>query len=445
MKREWISPDGRAPSPLWVSVHGPKPADWQERMLAYTCHEGARELLVGLERATAPKDRTTYLTGALTTLRRIGFTMERWLDGLDAGAERSTEAPWRRSLADDQGVTQRLAWELLLELIGFCGTDQPPFWSHHAALLRLQRHAAELSDVDAFFDCRPASLEALALDAAREVEECESALGDHLSRSWYAKRRSPAPPEKIAKAGLGGLSSQRGRMRDLLVQATPTERVALGVSYQRLYSRLSRRVHFSLLDPDDAAEPDGARGHGDGDVSMDELQWGVIVVGRLGNLCLARLQMLTGLPGGAVCRLQKEARDHQPFDPHADMLSTIANGQVRVGDFALVRERLAEVGRCEVNALNHARYSITYISERPRPDIEQEWQPATEVHTLWEREKVEGWLEDALPDSPADARAALLDVEPAQRLRAYARAIWDAGLRDEVVALLRESPPASYS
>jgi hypothetical protein len=128
LRREIVSLDGRASSPLWVPVKGPKPRDWQERFLAYTCSEGAREQLVALERVGGfDEPRTRYLAAALTALRKVGLTLERWLDvldRLDAGAG-EVDALWRRSLADEQGARQRLMWELLVELIGFSGTDDP--------------------------------------------------------------------------------------------------------------------------------------------------------------------------------------------------------------------------------------------------------------------------------------------------------------------------------
>jgi len=441
-----ISLDGRAPSPLWVRVQGPKPKDWQERLLAYSCSEGAREQLVALERAADPSsDRTRYLIGALEALRKLGLTLERWLDGLDALGEDEPDVLWRRALADEQSSRQRLAWELLVEVIGFRTTDTPEHWSHHAALLRLNRHASPLADVDTFFSCRPATLEAERRESAEHVIDCEEALGENLAGCWYAKRRTPVTVDKAERAGLGAFSSQRSRLQYALSHATPTERVALGVSYQRLYSRLSRRVHFSIADHDDQDEPDAASGHGDGEVSVDGLRWGTVVVGRLGGLCLARLQQLTGLDGGAVCRLHRDARDNQPDDPHQDMLAAIIAGSVRVGDFAMVGERLAEVRDRQVNELGYARYLVSYISERPRPEIGEEWRPATEVHTLWAREKIEGWLRDSLSQLDENQRQALLKLDPEERLLTYLRLIWELDLRGQVLGMMRQGPAVAYS
>jgi hypothetical protein len=448
MRREMASLNGRAPSPLWVPVDGPKPRDWQERLLAYTCSEGAREQLVALERVCDfDEPRTRYLAAALTALRKVGLTLERWLDGLDrldpdAG---DVDALWRRSMADEQGARQRLTWELLVELVGFSGTDDPRFWAHHEALLRLQDQAAHLADTQTFFSCRPASEHLVLLDVATEVAELEEVLGPELSRCWYASRRTPAASDKVVQNGMRALSSQRSRFQHALRTAAPTERVALGVSYRRLYSRLSRRVHFSPGLPGNAEASDSARGHGDGEISISELRWGVIVVGRLGNLCLARLQALTGLPGGAVCRLQQEARETVPADPHADMLFAIAAGDVRVGDFALVHEHLVEVRAREVNALGYARYLVAYIAERPRPDVEEEWRPATDVHALWERTQVERWLEDALAQATDEERETLIATAPQQRLLTYLRAAWEEALRAHVIEELRNSPPTAYS
>ena len=446
MNREFISLDGHAPSPLWVRVHGTKPPDWQERVLAYSCSEGAREQLNELQHAGGPDDeRRRYLVGALTELRKLGLALERWLDGLDALGEDEADALWCRGLADEQAIRQRQAWELLLELIGFGITDTHAHWAHHAALLELQQRAANLADASAFFSCRPASVEANVLDAARAVVARELALGDSLARCWYASRRTPAHAEAVARSGLRGLASQRKRLQELLISATPTERVALGVSYERLYSRLSRRVHFSVGRSPSPEDADAARGHGDGSIEIADLRWGVAVVARLGSLCLARLQALTGLNGGAVCRLHHEAREGQRVDPHEDMLHAIAVGGVRVGAFAIVDERLSEVRARETNQLGHARYLVAYVSERPHPDIEEEWRPAPDVLTLWERQKPQGWLDEWLALANPDERRAMLDLDADRRLRSFVRAAWDQSLRNEVLARLRDAPPASYS
>jgi hypothetical protein len=442
-KREMISSDGRPPSPLWVRAKGPKPPDWQERLLSYLCSEGAREQLVALKRIDERDERTLYLTGAADALRKTGLTLERWLDGLDALEERQPDALWRRALADEQAARQRQVWELLVELIGFSGTDEPRHWTHHAALLRLRDRAARLDDAWAFFECRPASFEVALSDAADEVALHEQELGEALANCWYAGRRVHEPADRIAKTGVRALSSQRSRLRQVLTTATPTERVALGISYHRLYSRLSHYVHASVRARSDEAS-DSARGHGSGDVSVDELRWGTIVVGRLGSLCLTRLQDLTGIPGGAVCRLNREAQQ-QASDPHQDMLFAISVGDVRIGDFALVDESLAEVLAREVNALGHARYLVFYVAEGPGPGIVEEWRPATDVHTLWGRKTVERWLQEFLSQTTEEQRDRFLRLDAGQRLRVYLAAAWDASLRDQVLAELRRAQPVDYS
>jgi hypothetical protein len=446
-QRRIISLDGKAPSPLWVRVHGPKPRDWQERLLAYSCREGAREQLVALDHvADAGNVRTRYLIGALEALRKLGFTIERWLDALDATGDADEPDPlWRRGLADEQSARQRLAWEMLVELIGFCGTDAPDYWLHHAGLTRLNRCAAQLADTETFFSCRPASLEAELVAMAEKVMASEQALGETLENCWYARRRAPATVDKIARNGLGALSSQRARLRHVLQGATQTERLALGVSYQRLYSRLSRRVHFSTDGPEHVDEPDAARGHGDGEVSVDDLRWGALVVARLGGLCLARVQQLTGLDGGAVCHLHRESRENLEADPHSDIHDSIVAGNIQIGDFAMVGRQLAVVRDRKANDLGYSRYLVEYVSESPAPEIRSEWMPATDVHTIWDRAKVEGWMEEALLKLDDHRRQVFIELEPDQRLLTYIRLAWELNLRGQVLGMLDNDPPAEFA
>lgn len=114
--------------PCGVPARGKKPLDWQERLLAHLCAAGAGEMLIERERHTnEPVDeRDAYLRGALVALRKLGLTVQRWLDGLDALGDDQPDALWRRALADDQMGRQRLAYEMLLELIGFGQTDDLP-------------------------------------------------------------------------------------------------------------------------------------------------------------------------------------------------------------------------------------------------------------------------------------------------------------------------------
>ncbi len=447
MHRRIISLDGKAPSPLWVTANGPKPHDWQERLLAYFCSEGAREQLVAVDHAfDAGTVRTRYLVGSLEGLRKLGFTVERWLDALDSIDDASEpDVLWRRGLADEQSARQRLAWEMLVALIGFCGTDAPAYWLHHAELMRLYQCAAQLADVETFFSCRPASQEVQLLAIAGEVVACEQALGDTLANCWYARRRVPATVDKIARTGLGALSSHRSRLRHALHGATPTERLALGITYQRLYSRLSRRVHFSSGDPDHLDDPDAARGHGDGEVTMHDLRWGALVVARLGSLCFSRVQQLTGLDGGAVCRLHREARDNLRVDPHEAIHDSVVSGGVQIGDFAMVGRRLAVVRDRKTNDLGYAWYLVEYVSESPTPEIGSEWMPAIDVHTIWDRAKVEGWMNETLSQLDDQRRQAFMKLEPDQRVLRYIRLAWDLNLRDQVRDMLDNDPPAEFT
>jgi hypothetical protein len=239
------------------------------------------------------------------------------------------------------------------------------------------------------------------------------------------------PPDAIAKTPAGQItSSQRMRLQELLAHAAPTERLMLGISYDRLYSRLSRAVHFSTEASPEG--PDAVLGHGGGDVSVEGLRFGTVVVARLGVQCLNRLLAQAGIAGGAACQLQRETLASQREDPHSTVLHDLVDGGVRIGDFALVHERLAEVAERAENQFGHVRYRVTYVAERPRNDVAEEWWPASEVHTLFERTQVKGWFAELLAAAPPKQRE---DFERAG-LAAFAGEAWRQSLRDEVLEKL---------
>jgi hypothetical protein len=338
---------------------------------------------------------------------------------------------WCRALADEQMARQRLAYELLLELIGFGMTDEVSYYEHRQLLIQLQRKASKLADMRAFHDCSPLSLAAELDDIAAAIVAVENAGTVDLARCWYMHRGHAAPAAKIAGTSPGRvLSSQRVRLRKLLPQASPTERLALGISYERLYSRLSRAVHFAAEPiPDDS---DAVLSHGGGDVSVEDLRSGTIIVARLGVLSLNHLLERAGLTGGATCRLQREALAEQREDPHAGLLLDHLDGGVPVGDFALVGRRLVEVAERGENDFGHVRYRVVYVAERPRADISEEWWPASEVYNLFAHEQVEGWFEELLAAAPDNLRPVIEE----RGLRSFMAEAWQASLREEVFAQL---------
>ncbi len=133
-------------------------------------------------------------------------------------------------------------------------------------------------------------------------------------------------------------------------------------------------------------------------------------------------------------------------DQHAEMFASLVDGDVCIGDFALVDDRyLVEVLERTPNSLGYFRYHVLYIAERPQPEIEQEWQPATDVNTLWEREKVEGWWAEQLATATDAERAVAATWDQAALLRNYVKVIWEERLRDEVLTMLRDSGPVAYT
>lgn len=120
-------------------------------------------------------------------------------------------------------------------------------------------------------------------------------------------------------------------------------------------------------------------------------------------------------------------------DPHAGLFEDLVDGDVRVGDFALVHERLAEVHERRANRLGHVRYRVAYVADRPRDEIDEEWRPAADVHTLFARAQVEGWFADFLAALPPEHRAR----HERRGLASFAAEAWEHGLRDEVLEQLR--------
>jgi hypothetical protein len=137
---------------------------------------------------------------------------------------------------------------------------------------------------------------------------------------------------------------------------------------------------------------------------------------------------------------------NEKIDQHTEMLTSLVGSNVRVGDFALVQEHyLVEVLERATNSLGYFRYRVMYIADRPHPDVEQEWQPATDVHTLWEREKVESWWADQIAAASDAQRIEVGSWDQETLLRRYLNIIWKDRLRDEVLTKLCDLGPVAYS
>jgi hypothetical protein len=79
------------------------------------------------------------------------------------------------------------------------------------------------------------------------------------------------------------------------------------------------------------------------------------------------------------------------------------------------------------------RYRVVYVAEQPRDEIDEEWWPASDVHTLFARVQVEGWFADFLAALPSEHRAR----HERRGLASFAAEAWRLGLRDEVLEKLR--------
>jgi len=372
--------------------------------------------------------RDYFIYGALDEVQKTGIAIMQWEEFLGPGAsavEVKDETDQNKrltriiigSVLDDQSLRQRKLMEALINLICFDLTNDHDYYRHFLLVGAFERYLSLRKDLEEFYAC-PNQNVLWSLERTRDwILRLEQSTVDP-KKCWYLRSRKPFAEVKPVPGRL--FSSIRSRLKQALQDATPSEKLALGLSYEQAFSRASRDVHFMPSAPYFGA-------------GIDDVTTGISHCGLLTLSILIRCQMLTGVvPEGINAQISKAYEANQ--EP-ANRLSDLVGRRANVGDFVLAYGDLAEVLEVGKSAFGYESYRVRYLAERPIREIEEEWFVPQHVRILYSKGT---WLAaiDRMVEAdklPSDLAARLRSLPPdfqQDALRQTIVEVWNRGLRD---------------
>lgn len=364
--------------------------------------------------------RAHVLYTALDEVKKTALYLMRLREFFDAPIDprdnRVTRLVFSQVLEEQQARERRLM-ELLVTLILFTATNEQDYYRHLLLLEDLDGYLSANTDMEDFHGARSANVDASIDRYVEDIRRVEGSVD--LSRSWYQRQLALLPRRAQLRPG-GLLSSMRSRVKAALPLMTAQEKLLFNFSYAG-YGAASEAVHYTVS-PRDFMLRGGQE------------KRNISALGMFGMAILSRAHELLGRP--TVPLIDQLQRMLEQSDP-AEMVHRHTVRDIKVGDFVLALNDLAEVIDVRESRFGYRSYKIRYLAEKPMPDIDEDWFQARFVQILMTRERALKDLQQLvekgdLPKEFGEHLNSITDDELQPHLRKSLLDVWNAGLRNHV-------------
>lgn len=359
--------------------------------------------------------RDFYLYGVMDEVERAGIALLRQREILQGEAMPGKDPRIERNVVGSV-LTEQAAWsrkltELLVEMLGFRGSNTQPYFRHYLLLREYEGYAKLQSDFRDFHNCdnrnMRSSMELLEAHILRTESELDLARCSYLKAKMPWKVRAPGAKRDV-------FSSFRNRLIAVLSVGDASTKLVLGFSHEE-FTRQSRALHGQVGGPHY-------------DQTLDDVRKGCSHIGMLAMHLvlnarrLARIRAKTGL-GGRLAGLSRT--DPRP----AELVRFATQPRIQKGDFVLAYGDLAEVLAVKRSRFGYKTFRIRYLDHSPLPDVTDEEFPARYVRLLFRRVDVTRQLRGVV--ASVDPRRTPSSRGIAQSLRKSVVQLWrDGGLRE---------------
>jgi len=274
--------------------------------------------------------RAYYLYSVADELMAAGAAVFRWMELLEKMEKPYAKSDrfWTESIAAEQSFRIRKLVEILADLINFRGTNEQSYYRHMLLLKDLRAARSTQQDLAQFHACSNENISSQVKRLADDAAAVEASGEIDLADCWYLTRRAPISADELAHVSPGRVfSSARDRLKAALRRASADEKLALGISYDRLYGTVSGDIHFT---------PAGKL-----DVNVDAVSLGTDQSGILGLHVIVAVQRLLGEAPGERSEAVQRLLDENPYP--GELSNAMTQGSAAVGDFVLAYGALAEV------------------------------------------------------------------------------------------------------
>ena len=304
--------------------------------------------------------RSYYLYGVLDDLMAATMALMGWEedlvdledegDNLVGDISSSESRNLQRSViayfVDEQALWIRKTSEHLVDLICFGKANTDDGYRCYLAAAQLDAYLGLLQDFREFYSCDNRNISESISICAKEAERLSGA------KPWFL--RQSVNSQSLPRPG-GVFASARNRYKQALQLATQGEKVALGGTYETIYSRSSRSLHANV---------GGARDN----YSKRDLKRNASHVSLLVSHALVRSYELAGVrPIGVTSSLSDMLLNDKTDAP--GLFRQQMEGECAVGDLVAVFGSLAHVASISESSYGYRSAKVSYVSRPPIPDI----------------------------------------------------------------------------
>lgn len=316
--------------------------------------------------------RSYYLYAVLNEVQKAGIALMRWKELFKEKENTSDDDQISRvileSILEEQSLWLRKLSEVLISLICFDTTNENDYYRHFLLLTSLDNDLSATADLKDFYNCPNRNLEYSIAMLKDQISEIENKID--LSRCWYLRGGKKLSDRRKLNTGQI-LSSMRHRMKFALHRCTNGEKLTLGLSYE-YYSSTSEDIHF---------KPYSSKLYNK--KLLTELNF--THMGLLILYILLRCQrLLKAVPKGINEQLSRVFKKNAK----PKLLKKLMDTKIEVGDFILAYGDLAEVLEVKVSSYGYRCYKVRYLTERPIPEIEEDFFPAQKVRMLFRAQDI---------------------------------------------------------
>lgn len=312
--------------------------------------------------------RDYYLYGVLDEIERAGVALLRLKDLTSEGDPKikPTEIRERRinrnllaAIGAEQSLWIRKLTELLVELISFNTTNTHEYFRHYLLCKGLGDYLKLQADFSAYYGCRNRNVQESINHFKSLISGVETKI--HRQKCWYLQPTRKGTSHKR--------SDFKTRFNYALPLASTGERVVLGLSYEIVFSHVSRGVHVTIGSPDN-------------EVSWNSVHTAKSQIEILAMQILLRCRRILSIRSrtGIIAQVAKIAASNRyPTAVYGKM----AQGQVSRGDFVIAYGDLGEVLKSVTTKFGYKSYLIRYLSRPPIEAIDTDWFPARYVRRVY--------------------------------------------------------------
>jgi hypothetical protein len=356
--------------------------------------------------------RDYYLYGILDEIEKVGIALMRYREFLsDADKAETRDRVTRNvlgSIYDEQELWKRKLNEILAELILFQNTNTLDYYRHYLFIRELTYFKRLSSDFRDFYSCDNKNIKYSINRLRQNIKRIEQKI--EITKCWYLQSIKPNKDRE--------LTSARKLFFKAIEEASPGQKLILGLTYQDAFTGPSMNIHAHI----------GSMKKGDITTQRIQANIGHLSLLSAHIILLAKKLVKAKFRKGLLSQLNRAFIENKYPQ---ELFKNIVSPKIQKGDFVLAYKDLAEVINVNKSRFGYKSFAVRYLSRPPISEITEESMPARYVKLLFKRRELGREVRSIITDHVSDAKISSIHI--AQSLREQVVELWEnAGLKEHL-------------